>query len=54
MKHRLHKPKQSVWNTALILFVFGVASIYFPGISLFAFPLVALSAALLLLGTWLF
>ncbi|NJN15252.1 MAG: hypothetical protein HC822_02595 [Oscillochloris sp.] len=54
MKFRMRKPRRSVWNIALILFVAGMAAIYVPGIALLAFPLVALSAALLLLGTSVF
>jgi hypothetical protein len=54
MKIKLHKPKQTVWTLALILFAAGLAAIYIPGLALLSYPLVVLSAALLLLGTSLF
>jgi hypothetical protein len=52
LKTRLHKPKQSIWSVALLLFIVGMVAPYLPIIGGFAFYLVALSAALLLLGTW--
>lgn len=54
MRIRLHKPRQQVWTAALVLFIIGVIAPYLPVLGAFAFALVALSAALLLLGTWLF
>lgn len=54
MKVKLHRPKQGIWTVALILFIVGVAAPYLPIVSSFAYALVLLSAALLLLGTWLF
>ena len=52
MKIRLHKPRQAIWSVALLLFIVGIAAPYLPIVSGFAFYRVALSAALLLLGTW--
>jgi hypothetical protein len=54
MKIKLHRPKQGVWTTALVLLLVGVVAPYLPIVSGFAYVLVLLSAALLLLGTWLF
>ena len=54
MKIRLHRPKRRLWNIALLLFVLGIVGFFInvPVLSEFAFYLVAFSAALLLLGTW--
>lgn len=54
MKIRLHKPKSGLWNVALLLFILGLVGSYasIPILSQFAFLFVVLSAALLLLGTW--
>jgi hypothetical protein len=54
MKIRLHKPKRGLWNVALLLFILGFVGSYIgiPILSQFAFLFVVLSAALLLLGTW--
>ncbi len=56
MKFKLHRPKQGVWQVALLLFILSMigAVIGIPFLSAWAFPLMALSAALLLLGTWVF
>ena len=54
MKIRLHKPKRGLWNVALLLFVLGVVAQSLPIVVPFAFYLILLSAALLLLGTWAF
>ena len=55
MKIKLHKPKRGLWNVALLLFVLGLVSalVPIPLLSQFAFYLVVLAAALLLLGTWI-
>jgi hypothetical protein len=55
MKIKLHRPKRGLWNLALLLFILGLVGWYInlPILSDFAFYLVVLSAALLLLGTWL-
>lgn len=54
MKVRLHKPKRGLWNVALLLFIVGVVGslVAIPILSQFAFYLILISAALLLLGTW--
>jgi hypothetical protein len=54
MKLKLHRPKQAVWNTALLLFIGGLLAPYVPFVAGFAYLLLLLAAALLLLGTWLF
>jgi len=55
MKIRLHKPKQGLWNVALVLFILGLLGSYIsiPVISGLASLLILASAAILLLGTWL-
>ncbi len=55
MKIKLHRPKRGLWNLALLLFILGLVGSYInlPILSDFAFYLVILAAALLLLGTWL-
>jgi uncharacterized membrane protein YfcA len=55
VKIRLHKPKRGVWNIALLLFILGLVGAFvgIPILSQFAFELIVLSAALLLLGTWI-
>ena len=55
MKIRLHRPKRGLWNVALLLFLLGLVGsvVSLPLISQYAFPLVVVSAALLLLGTWI-
>ena len=52
MKIRLHRPKRGLWNLALLLFVLGLVGSYVavPILSGYAFYLVVISAALLLLG----
>ena len=54
MKIKLHRPRRSLWNLALLLFILGLlgALVPVPFLSGFAFYLVLASAALLLLGTW--
>ena len=54
MKIKLHRPRRSLWNLALLLFILGLlgALVPVPILSGFAFYLVLASAALLLLGTW--
>lgn len=54
MKFKLHRPNRNLWSVALVLFIIGVmASVApVPVLSEFAFPMVVISAALLLLGTW--
>lgn len=54
MKLRLHKPRREVWIVALVLLLVGLIAPSLPVLSSFAFYAVALSAALMLLGTWLF
>lgn len=56
MKIKLHRPNRNVWNVAAILFIAGMIGsfIAIPILSPVAFYLVALSAVLLLLGTWVF
>jgi hypothetical protein len=49
---RLHKPKPPIWNAALLLFIVGMVAPYVPVLSTYAFFIVAFSAALLILGTW--
>jgi hypothetical protein len=55
LKIRLHRPKRVLWNLALLLFVLGLVGSYvaIPILSGYAFYLVVISAALLLLGTWI-
>ena len=54
---RLHKPKKTIWNAALIIFIVGVVVAFVPLPPLQAFFggwalwLVMTSAALMLLGT---
>jgi hypothetical protein len=54
MKTKLHRPKRTLWNLALLLFILGLlgALAPIPVLSGFAFYLVVASAGLLLLGTW--
>ena len=54
MRIKLHRPRRSLWNLALLLFILGLlgALVPIPILSGFAFYLVLASAALLLLGTW--
>jgi hypothetical protein len=54
VKTRLHKPKRGLWNVALLLFILGVVGAFagIPILSQLAFYLILVSAALLLLGTW--
>jgi fatty acid desaturase len=54
VKIRLHKPKRGLWNVALLLFILGVVGAFvgIPILSQLAFYLILISAALLLLGTW--
>jgi hypothetical protein len=54
MKIRLHKPKQALWNIALLLFILGLLGSFIglPILSQFAFYFLVFSAGLLLLGTW--
>lgn len=54
MKIKLHKPKQGLWNVALLLFILGLVGAFLPIPVLggLAFYLVMLAAVLLLLGTW--
>jgi hypothetical protein len=56
VKINLHKPRRNVWIVTLVVFLVGlVASVVnIPILSSIAFYLVALAAALLLLGTWIF
>jgi hypothetical protein len=56
MKIKLHRPKRNLWIVALVLFVLGLVGSFvaIPLLSQIAFYLVALSAVLLLLGTWIF
>lgn len=56
MKIRLHSPNRNLWTVALVLFVVGSVSSFvaIPVLSGAAFYLVAFSALLLLLGTWIF
>jgi len=44
-----------LWNLALLLFVLGLLGSYvaIPILSAYAFYLIVISAALLLLGTWI-
>ena len=55
MKTKLHRPRRSLWNLALLLLILGLlgALVPIPILSGFAFYLVLASAALLLLGTWI-
>ena len=55
LKIRLHRPKRGLWNLALLLFVLGLLGSYvaIPILSGYAFYLIVVSAALLLLGTWI-
>jgi hypothetical protein len=54
MKIKLHKPRQSVWIVSLVLLILGLVATFVsvPILSQYAFLLIVLSAALLLLGTW--
>ncbi|GAB4548190.1 MAG: hypothetical protein Kow0063_43130 [Anaerolineae bacterium] len=54
MKITLHRPKRGLWNLALLLFILGLlgALIAIPILSQYAFELMAASAGLMLLGTW--
>jgi hypothetical protein len=54
VKIRLHKPNRGLWNVALLLFILGVVGSFvaIPILSQLAFYLILISAALLLLGTW--
>jgi hypothetical protein len=54
VKIRLHKPKRGLWNVALLLFILGMVGAFagIPILSQLAFYLILVSAALLLLGTW--
>jgi uncharacterized membrane protein YfcA len=54
VKTRLHKPKRGLWNVALLLFILGVVGAFagIPILSQLAFYLILVSAALMLLGTW--
>jgi hypothetical protein len=54
MRIKLHRPRRSLWDLALLLFILGLvgALVPMPILSGFAFYLVLASAALLLLGTW--
>ncbi|MBN1430178.1 MAG: hypothetical protein JXB07_17545 [Anaerolineae bacterium] len=56
MKIKLHKPRRQVWMASMVAFLVGlVASVAnIPILSPIAFFLVALAAAMLLLGTWIF
>jgi hypothetical protein len=56
VKIKLHRPNRNLWIVAVILFIAGVVGsfISIPLLSAVTFYLVALSAALLLLGTWVF
>lgn len=56
---RLHKPKRNIWNAALIAFIVGLVLAFVPlpipaFFGSWAFWLVTVSAALLLLGTSVF
>lgn len=55
MRIRLHKPGRGLWTVALLLFILGVVGTYvsIPIVSQLALYLLVLSAALLLLGTWI-
>ena len=55
MKIKLHRPRRSLWNLALLLLILGLLGtlVPIPILSGFAFYLVLASAALLLLGTWI-
>jgi hypothetical protein len=54
MKIKLHRPKRSLWNVALLFFILGLLGVFMPipFLSQFALYLVVASAGLLLLGTW--
>ncbi|MCP4544167.1 MAG: hypothetical protein GY832_44210 [Chloroflexi bacterium] len=56
MKIKLHRSNRNLWIVAMVLFVVGIVGSFvsIPLLSAAAFYLVALSAALLLLGTWVF
>jgi len=56
MKIKLHRPSRNLWNVAMVLFLAGMLGSFFsiPLLSTAAFYLIALSAVLLLLGTWVF
>ena len=56
MKIKLHRPSRNLWIVAMVLFIVGVVGsfISIPLLSAVASYLVILSAALLLLGTWVF
>jgi hypothetical protein len=54
MKAKLHRPKRGLWNLALLLFILGLVAYFLPLVNPFAFYAAAFSAALLLLGTWIF
>lgn len=56
MKIKLHSPNRSLWIVAMVLFILGLVGSFvsIPVVSAAAFYLVTLSAALLLLGTWVF
>lgn len=53
MRVRLHKPRQPLWNLALLLFVVGLVGMVvpLPVLSGFAIYCLLFSAAILLLGT---
>jgi len=55
VKIRLHKPSRGLWTVALLFFILGVVGTFVsvPIVSQLALYLLVLSAALLLLGTWI-
>ncbi len=56
MKIKLHRPNRDWWLVAMVLFILGLLGFFdvVPVLNEFAFYLAALSAALLLLCTWIF
>jgi hypothetical protein len=55
MKIKLHRPQSNLWVIALLLFILGMVGTFLrlPILGAFAFQLIGLSAALLILGTWI-
>lgn len=54
MKAKLHRPRRTLWNLALLLLIVGLVGTYIPIpiLSQIAFYCIIASAVLLLLGTW--
>ena len=54
MKIKLHRPRRAVWNVTVVLFLLSLAGFFLsvPILDAFAYQLMLLAAALLILGTW--